>query len=131
MLAGLDLGLPATISGTPPAGVVGEPYSFAFTTGGTGQATVTLDSGSPPPGLTLAPDGSLTGSPTAAGDFAFTVRATNPYGSATLAVSLNVGKGTSATTLTVTPNPVVAGNPVTLTASVSAAVAATGTDHVP
>jgi len=126
VLAAFDLGLPATISGTPPAGVVGEPYSFTFTTGGTGQATVTLDSGVMPPGLTLAPDGALTGSPTAAGDFNFTARATNLYGSGTVAASISVGKGASATTLTVAPNPVVTGNPVTLTATVSAPVAATG-----
>ncbi|WP_239123308.1 ExeM/NucH family extracellular endonuclease [Rhizocola hellebori] len=126
VLAALDLGLPATISGTPPGGVVGEPYSFAFTLGGTGSATVTFDSGSLPPGLTLGVDGSLSGSPTAAGDFAFTVRAGNPYGSATHSVSVHVGKGGTATTLTVTPNPVVTGNPVTLTAAVSAPVATTG-----
>lgn len=126
VLAAFEFGLPATISGTPPAGVVGEPYSFTFTTGGTGSAAVTLDSGALPPGLTLAADGALTGSPTAAGDFAFTVRATNPYGSATVAATISVGKGVSATTLAVNPNPVVTGNAVTLTATVSAAVAASG-----
>jgi predicted extracellular nuclease len=120
VLAAIDLGLPATIAGTPPAGVVGEPYAFSFTLGGTGSATATVQEGALPPGLTLALEGSLSGSPTAAGDFAFTVRASNPYGFATLAASIHVGKGASATTVAVNPNPVVTGNPVTLTATVSA-----------
>lgn len=126
VLAALDLGLPATIGGNPSPGTVGDPYAFSFTLGGTGSATVTLDGGALPPGLTLGLDGSLSGSPTAAGDFAFTVRAANPYGAATLAVSVHVGKGVTGTTLTVTPNPVVTGDPVTLSATVSAPVPTAG-----
>ncbi len=127
VLVGLDLGVPATISGNPPTGVVGNPYSFTFTTGGTGAATVTVESGALPPGLTLNPSGALTGTPTVAGDSAFVVRATNPFGSATLAVSVHIGKGSSAVTVSASPDPATTGSPVTLTAGVTAPIAPTGT----
>jgi hypothetical protein len=62
-----------TISGTPPAAGVGEPYSFSFST--TGGPHVTRSAGSLPPGLSLSSSGRLSGTPTRAGTYAFTVRA--------------------------------------------------------
>jgi hypothetical protein len=66
---------PPTITGTPPPGQFWSLYTFTFTT--TGTPTVTVSAGTPPPGLTLAPDGTLSGRPTRAGTYAFTVRADN------------------------------------------------------
>jgi hypothetical protein len=64
-----------TITGTPPLGQYRVPYNFQFTT--TGNPTVSLLSGTLPPWATLAPDGTITGTPTAAGKFVFTVQADN------------------------------------------------------
>ena len=62
----------------PPAGVVTNPYYFYFNaSGGSASFTWAVTSGALPGGLALAPDGSLSGTPTAAGSFAFTVTATD------------------------------------------------------
>ena len=127
VLAGLSLGTPATITGTPPAATVGAAYSYAFTTDGSAPVSVQVVAGSLPPGLALSTSGVLSGTPTTAGDFAFTVRASNSFGSTELATSVRVDRGASTTALTATPNPVATGAPVTLTATVSAGVPATGT----
>jgi chitinase len=66
---------PPTITGTPPSGQFWSLYSYTFTT--TGNPTVTVSAGAPPLGLTLAPDGTLSGRPTRAGTYAFTVTADN------------------------------------------------------
>jgi hypothetical protein len=61
--------------GTLPAAVVGTPYSATLqTTGGTAPITWTLLSGSLPGGLTIS-GGVISGTPTAAGSFTFTVQA--------------------------------------------------------
>ena len=65
---------------TPPAGVHGTPYSFTFSaTGGNLPLSWTVTAGILPPGLTLNPDGTLAGTPTAASvmPFAFTVTVTD------------------------------------------------------
>ena len=66
-------------SSTPPAGVVTNSYAdFAFSaSGGTAPFTWAVTSGALPGGLTLAPDGTLSGTPTVAGSFAFTATATD------------------------------------------------------
>jgi hypothetical protein len=84
-------GDPATISGSPPVGAVPEPYSYAFTVGGDPAATVSLLSGSLPPGLTLSSAGVLSGTATKAGSYPFTVQADNGFGTpATDAVTLTI-----------------------------------------
>jgi hypothetical protein len=68
---------PATL----PAGTVGVPYSQTLTaTGGTAPFTFTVSSGALPPGLTLSSAGAISGTPTAAGTFFFTVQALNSTG---------------------------------------------------
>lgn len=65
---------------TPPAGVHGTPYGFAFfATGGYLPLSWTVTAGTLPSGLTLNSDGTLTGTPTAASStpFAFTVTVTD------------------------------------------------------
>lgn len=70
-----------TISGTLPGGNAGVPYSQTLTASGEpGPYTFTIASGTAPTGLTLGTDGVLSGTPTAGGTFAFTVRATTAGG---------------------------------------------------
>jgi hypothetical protein len=83
--------LPAdpTITGTPPPGMVRLPYSFTFAT--TGAPTVTLVSGTLPVWATLAPDGTLSGTPSRAGTSTFTVQADNGSGNpATTTASVTI-----------------------------------------
>jgi hypothetical protein len=64
-----------------PGGTVGTAYSATFTaTGGLGAPYVfSLAAGSHlPPGLSLASTGALTGTPTAAGTFTFTISVDDP-----------------------------------------------------
>jgi uncharacterized repeat protein (TIGR01451 family) len=63
------------------AATAGTAYSQALTASG-GQApyTFAVTGGALPPGMTLAPGGILSGTPTGTGSFSFTVRATDPGG---------------------------------------------------
>ena len=64
-----------------PKGTVNHPYSRIITaSGGNSPYTFTLENGSLPPGLTLSPGGLLSGTPTAVGNFTFTILATDSYG---------------------------------------------------
>ncbi|WP_321472814.1 putative Ig domain-containing protein [uncultured Paludibaculum sp.] len=57
------------------AGTVGVPYSQMFTpSGGSGVYVFTLAGGTPPPGLGVGADGSVTGTPTTVGSYQFVVR---------------------------------------------------------
>jgi hypothetical protein len=91
-----------TLTGDAPDTVVGATYpAFAYAITGYPTPTVSVTSGALPDGLVLAPDGTLTGSATTAGTFAFTVTATN-------------GTAVDATlddTITVTQAPAISGQP--------------------
>ncbi len=75
------IGCPPLGIATPPqlpAGQVGLPYNQTLVfTGGVPPLQVTLTAGSLPPGLTLSADGRISGTPTSAGQFAFTVAASD------------------------------------------------------
>ena len=90
----------AFTSPAPPGGVVGTPYSFSFTAAGDAGIAFSLVGGALPPGLTLAPDGLLSGPPTTAGTFAFVVKATGAGSSAEQEVSVTI-----APARTPTPSP--------------------------
>lgn len=85
------------LSATAPAsGNVGAAYSNAFTaTGGSGIFGYTVSAGALPTGLVLGTDGVVSGTPTTAGTFSFTIRATENgcSRSATRAYALSVVAG--------------------------------------
>ena len=76
-----------------PAASVGVPYSGALVvSGGTGPYTWSLASGSLPPGLAVSGQGLISGTPTQAGTFGFTMRVNDTTGaSADGVVVLDVG----------------------------------------
>ncbi|MDH6678507.1 DNA-binding beta-propeller fold protein YncE [Rhodococcus sp. LBL1] len=79
------------LSGTPSAGIVGQPYSHAFTVTGRPAPTVTVTAGALPDGLTLSVDGVLSGTPTTTGRFEFTLTASNGIGAdAVLPVAVDI-----------------------------------------
>lgn len=138
----LNIGAP-TIALTPAAGAlpgatVGAAYSGAVSAnGGIAPYSFAVTAGALPAGLTLASNGSLTGTPTTPGAFTFTVTATDaatagsggPYAGSAV-YSLLVGDAApvaAATTVTVTygagatpVSPVLSGGPTT---SVAVAIA--------
>ena len=80
----------AFTSPLPPGGVVDTPYSFAFIAGGDSGITFSQASGTVPPGLSLAADGVLSGTPTTAGTYAFVVTATGAGSSAELNATVTI-----------------------------------------
>ena len=88
--------LPTLTFTAPTAGQLGVAYSTTFdVTGGTAPLTWSIAAGSLPPGLTLnTSTGVLSGTPTSAGGYSFTVRVVDAYSKAdTRAVTLNIGAG--------------------------------------
>ncbi|MGG7507521.1 Ig-like domain-containing protein [Plantibacter sp. YIM 135249] len=78
-LALKKLPAPVLTADAPPAtGAISAAYSYTFEALNTDSFAVA--SGALPPGLTLTSAGVLAGTPTTAGDFTFTVKATGPGG---------------------------------------------------
>jgi hypothetical protein len=92
--------LTITTTSPLPPGMVARGYGLTFqATGGTAPRQWSRQSGTIPPGLTLAAGGRLSGTPTTAGTFNFTVRVTDASGAfATRAMSLTITP-----TLAITP----------------------------
>jgi len=93
-------------SGTTINGTAGSPASAAFTAAnGTAPYTYAISAGALPPGVTLSSAGALSGTPTAAGNFNFTVQATdNSTGTgAPFTVSGNYTLAVAAPTITLSP----------------------------
>ena len=105
------------ISGPPPNAVVGAPYLHTVTA--TGFPTPTFQISPPvsaqsslnavgfPPGLTFDQNtGTISGTPTTAGNYSFVVTATNTVGQATATYTITIDPDPAATT-TPPPNPTV------------------------
>lgn len=72
---------PVITTATLPSGTVGVAYSQTIAATGSGTITGAVVSGTLPPGLSLNPTTRvLSGTPTSAGGYGFTVRATNAFG---------------------------------------------------
>ncbi|MBI4889841.1 MAG: putative Ig domain-containing protein [Acidobacteria bacterium] len=86
--AGVNIATPILLGGS-----VGSAYSQTLqATGGTGIYTWSLANGTLPPGLNLAPNGVISGSPSAGGGYSFAVRATDTAAaSATANYSITIG----------------------------------------
>jgi len=79
--ANLSVGIVVISPTSLPNGTVGAPYSQLISaSGGTAPYTFTVTSGTLPPGLGLGASGALSGPPTAAGTFNFTVTAKDTNG---------------------------------------------------
>jgi hypothetical protein len=86
----------------PPNGSTSIAYTHTFTVDGSPASTFALQSGTLPPGLTLGAGGVLNGTPTMAGMFMFTVRATNGVGTGFFdqTYTVNITAGTPPTMFT-------------------------------
>jgi uncharacterized delta-60 repeat protein len=96
---------------TLPAGTTDQPYSQSFTaTGGDAPYIFTLNTGSLPAGLAIAPDGVLSGTPTSSGTFNFTVRTTDLNGCSGVGTySLTIAQACG--TIIIGPVAIASGNP--------------------
>lgn len=79
-LSPASMQLPSITTTTLPGGKAGDAYSQTLAATGTAPITWSIESGSLPAGLTLSGD-TISGTPTAAGTFTFTVKASNAAGS--------------------------------------------------
>jgi chitinase len=79
-----------------PAGTAGAAYSQTLTSGGTAPFTWSVTGGALPSGTTLAAStGALSGAPSAAGTFTFTVQAANSAGTNSKQLSLTINPATA------------------------------------
>jgi large repetitive protein len=87
----------STTFSAPPPGEISTPYTDTLTAaGGTAPYTWSVNAGSPPPGITLSPAGVLSGTPTTAGSYTFTVNVIDQnQGIATTSITLVIATGPS------------------------------------
>lgn len=84
-------GITITSPSTLPRGITGRLYQRTLTaSGGMGERAWTVTAGSLPPGITLSTNGTVSGTPTAAGTFTFTVRVVSGAASASQVATLQV-----------------------------------------
>jgi alpha-tubulin suppressor-like RCC1 family protein len=92
---------PARPSPAPPNGSPGTAYSSTFTSSlGVPKGEFRVTAGSLPPGLTLRANGNLSGTPTTAGTFTFTVSASNIIGIENRQFSISIGSASADFALT-------------------------------
>lgn len=111
---------PVITTASLPGGTVGAAYSATVQASGTETITFALNSGSLPAGLTLYAGGSITGTPTAAGEYTFEVIATGPGGTGNKSLTIKIAGIKPAITTTSLPG-------ASVGKSYSVAITATGT----
>ncbi len=93
---------PAITTISLPDGMVGTAYNQTLTAQGDTPITWSISGGNLPTGLTLSPNGAITGTPSAVGTFNFTVTATNTVDSDSKALSIVIKAASVAPTITTT-----------------------------
>jgi len=88
---------PTITTASLPNGTVGTAYSQTLAATGDTPITWSLESGTLPTGLTLATSGTISGTPSTANTFTFTVKATNNAGSITKSLSITIASGSGGT----------------------------------
>ncbi|MBQ7561477.1 MAG: putative Ig domain-containing protein, partial [Synergistaceae bacterium] len=73
-------------------GIIGKNYNAVLAATGSTPITWTVTSGNFPAGLTLSTEGRISGIPTTAGTFTFTVQAANSYGNDSKEFTINIGE---------------------------------------
>src|SRR4051812_41974616 len=118
---------PAITSPAPPVGVVGNGYVHLFQASSLPEPVFAVTAGSLPPGISLVPQGFLTGAPTGAGPFGPTTvcGVDDPAPPACQTFTITVGKRYPAILAAPSTGGVV-GTPVRETASLVGALSATG-----
>lgn len=113
---------PAITTESLPIGITGTAYSASIT--GTGNPTpdYLVESGNFPPGLNLSSSGAISGTPTTAGNYTFTVKSQNGYGFASKSFTIAIGDAPAITTTTL-PD-------ATLNQAYSAVLTGTGTEPI-
>jgi PKD repeat protein/predicted esterase len=107
------------------AGTVGSAFTATMTATGTAPIAWSLSAGSLPPGITLNPSsGVYSGTPTTAGIYSFTVRASNAAGSDSRAFSQTINPAIVSPAITGPASPLPAG---TVGAATTTTFAAAGT----
>ena len=86
---------PAITTVTLPDGKVGDAYSQTLAATGTNPITWSIEAGTLPDGLTLVSD-TIKGTPSKAGEFKFTVKATNSGGSDTKELTIKIADAETA-----------------------------------
>lgn len=107
---------PLIVTPTLPGGTAGSTYVASIEVTGAGPISLAVTAGSLPSGLSLDPvTGALSGTPTSAGTFTFTVTATNQWGSDTREYILTIAAApvtpTATPTATATAGPTPPGEP--------------------
>ena len=113
-----------------PAGVVGSAYLLTLAaTGGAPPYAWSVVSGALPGGLALnATTGTVTGNPSAAGSFPFTVRVTDSAGATAqqpFSIGISAGSGAPVLTLTGLSGPALSGHQATFALALSSAYSST------
>ncbi len=117
-VSGTGVGIAPTITGgLPPNGTVGVAYAHTFSATGTAPIIWSIATGTLPAGVGLSATGVLSGTPTAAGAFTFTVQAANgvaPIASQTVTVTI-AAAATPSMTVAFAPTSVLPGVNSTMT----------------
>lgn len=88
-----------------PGGTVGTAYSQTLAADGSAPITWSVSGGSLPEGLTLSNDGTISGTPTAAGTYTFEIEAKNDYGSEARKLTIEIKAApTGSVSVSVTPD---------------------------
>lgn len=103
--ARVTIGAPYITTDTLPNGIAGASYSTTLTAVGAGSTVWSVAQSSLPPGLILTSGGTISGTPSVADAYVFSVCAANQYGSCTKELTLVVANAAGAPVITTTEIP--------------------------